>query len=129
MPTPKKLPLITGWILTAIPAVMLLLSAGMKVANPPMMADGFAHLGWPGTLTMTLAVLEIACTVLYLIPQTAVLGAILVTGYLGGAIATHVRLGEAVYAQAGLGVLAWLGLYLREPRLRALIPLRRGGAR
>jgi hypothetical protein len=65
--------------------------------------------------------------VIYLIPQTSVLGAILMTGYLGGAIATHVRLGEfvkGIIPQVGLGVLVWLGLYLRDPRLRALAPLR-----
>lgn len=61
---------------------------------------------------------------LFLIPRTAVLGAILLAGYMGGAIATHVRIGEPFIMQAGVGVLAWLGLYLREPRLRALIPLR-----
>ena len=72
-----------------------------------------------------LGILEVACTVIYLIPRTAVLGAILLTGYLGGATATHVRIGEPWFMPVLLGVVVWLGIYLRDPRLRALIPLRR----
>ena len=71
-----------------------------------------------------LGILEIACTIIYAIPQTAVLGAILLTGYMGGAIATHVRVGEGVIPHIIIGVLVWLGLFLREPRLRAILPWR-----
>jgi len=71
-----------------------------------------------------LGILELACAVIYLIPRLSVLGAILLTGYIGGTILTHWRVGEMVYMQITLGILAWLGLYLREERLRALIPLR-----
>jgi DoxX-like family len=73
-----------------------------------------------------LGIVEIACAAVYVIPQTAVLGAILMTGYLGGAIATHVRVGQfGVIPQISLGVPVWLGLYLRDPRLRGLVPIRR----
>jgi hypothetical protein len=75
-------------------------------------------------LATPLGILELTCTVLYLIPQTAVLGAILLTGYLGGAIATHVRLGEGIIMHVVIGIVFWLGIYLRDSRLRALIPLR-----
>jgi hypothetical protein len=84
-----------------------------------------AKLGWSDKLAIALGVTEILSTILYLIPQTSVLGAILVTGYMGGAIATHLRIGEPFFVQAGIGVFVWLGLYLREPRLRALLPLRK----
>lgn len=111
--------------MSALPLLMLSFSATMKFLKPPAVIEGFAHLGYPERLVLPLAILELTCTVLYLIPRTAVLGAILVTGYLGGAIASHVRLGEPFLMQTALGVLAWGGLFLRDPRLRALIPLRR----
>ena len=103
---------------------MLLFSAAMKFAKPPAVVEGFTHLGWPERLTLALGILELVCTVLYAIPRTAVLGAILLTGYLGGAIATHVRIGEQFVMIVILGVAIWAGLFLRDPRLRALIPLR-----
>jgi uncharacterized membrane protein YphA (DoxX/SURF4 family) len=115
----------TGYVLSALPVLLLLFSGTMKLVRPPGMAESFAHLGWPATLALALGILELACTVIYAIPRTAVLGAILLTGYLGGAIATHVRIGEPFFTQFILGVLVWGGLYLRDPRLRALIPLRR----
>ncbi|MEI6106626.1 MAG: DoxX family protein [Opitutae bacterium] len=108
-----------------MPLLMLLFSASMKLLHPPQLDEGFVHLGWPVTFAFGLGVLEAACAIIYIIPRTAVLGAILLTGYLGGAIATHVRIGEPGYAQFILGVLLWGGLYLRDPRLRALIPFTR----
>ncbi len=89
------------------------------------MVEGFAHLGLPLSLVRTLIVLEAVAILLYAIPGTAVIGAILLTGYMGGAICTHLRIGEPVVIQSLIPVLAWLGLYLREPRLQALIPYRR----
>lgn len=71
-----------------------------------------------------LGIVELVCAALYLLPRTAVLGAILLTGYMGGTIITHLRLGEPFYMQAGIGVLFWLGLYLRDARLRELAPWR-----
>ena len=113
-----------GRVASALPALMLLASGVMKLLKPAAVVEGFTHLGWDERLALGLGVVELACTVIYLIPPTAVLGAVLLTGYLGGAIATHVRIGEPYYTQFGLGVLVWLGLYLRDARLRALLPLR-----
>ena len=114
-----------GRVVSALPVLMLLMSAAMKFAKPAAVVEGFGHLGWPDRLALALGILEVSVTILYVIPRTAVLGAILVTGYLGGAIATHVRIGDPFVAPIVLGVLVWLGLYLRDVRLRSLIPLRR----
>jgi len=114
-----------GWVLSILPALLLLFSASLKFIRPPAVVEMFAHLGWPERSVVPLGILELTCALLFLIPRTAVLGAILVAGYMGGAIATHARVGEPFFVQAGVGLLAWLGLYLREPRLGELIPLRR----
>ena len=103
---------------------MLLMSGVMKFLKPTEVVEGFAKLGWPDNLAQGLGVVELVCTALYVIPRTSVLGAILLTGYLGGAIATHVRIGDPFLVPVILGVVLWLGLYLRDARLRALIPLR-----
>ena len=121
---PSKKAVWTGWILSILPVLLLAVSAAMKLAHPPQLDEGFAHLQLPVSFAFGLGVLEVACTVIYLIPRTAVLGAILLTGYLGGAILTHLRVGDPFYTHIILGVVIWGGLYLREPRLRALIPLR-----
>lgn len=113
-----------GWLLSALPVLMLLMSGLMKLVKPAPIVEGFTHLGWDENLALVLGILELVCTVIYVLPRTAVLGAILLTGYLGGAIATHVRIGEPFYGPLVLGVLVWGGLYLREARLRALLPLR-----
>lgn len=115
----------TGRIFSTLPCLLLAFSAVMKLAQPPGAAEGFGHLGIPLTQATGLGILEIACTLVYLIPRTSVLGAILLTGYLGGATAIHLRVGDPFFAQPLLGVLLWGGLFLREPRLRALIPLKR----
>ena len=94
----------------------------MKLA--PVM-QGFARFGYPESLVLSIGIVELACTVVYVIPRTSVLGAILLTGYLGGATATQVRIGDPTFfAPIVLGVLLWAGLFLRDDRLRALIPLR-----
>lgn len=114
----------TGRVLSTLPVVLLLFSATMKFLQPPEAVQGFEHLGWPQRYAIALGVVEVTCTLLYIIPQTAVLGAILLTGYLGGATATHARLGEPFFVPIVVGVLLWLGLFLRDARVRALIPLR-----
>ena len=91
----------------------------------PQMTEQMIRIGLPETLLPTLAALEIMCIVLYLIPITAVLGAVLFTGYLGGAILTHLRIGEPVYMHIFLGAVIWLGIYLREGRLQYIFPFRR----
>ncbi len=123
-PVSKKV-LWTGRVLTALAAFPFLMSGAMKLGGGPQMSEGMAHFGWPATMTSTLAVLELGSVLIYLIPQTAVLGAIILTGYLGGALSTHLRLGENVVTHVIIGVLIWGGLYLRDTRLRALIPLRK----
>ncbi len=115
----------TGRVISALAVAGLLMSAGMKFTNAPDVVKGVEHLGWPLKLVVVLGIIELTCTILYAIPQTAVLGAILLTGYLGGAIATHVRIEEGFAPPVILGVMVWLGLFLRDPRLRALLPLRR----
>ena len=122
----SKVMIWVGWLLSALPSLMLLFSASMKLVKSEDVVKGFEHLGYPEHLAFVLAVVEAGCTLVYLIPRTAVLGAILLTGYLGGAVATHVRLLEMQFlAPLVLGVLIWGGLFLRDPRVRALIPIRR----
>ena len=114
-----------GRIMTALPVLLLLVSGVMKLMKPPSIVQGFAQFGYPEHLILGIGIAEIVCTVVYLIPRTSILGAILLTGYLGGATATHVRVGDPSFiAPAVLGVLVWGGLFLRDDRLRALLPLR-----
>lgn len=122
-PASKKL-IWVGRILSALPVPLLIMSAVMKFQMPPDVAEGFAKLGYPESVAFGLGIVELTCTALYVIPQTSVLGAILLTGYLGGATATHVRVGDPYFMPIVLGVVFWLGLYLRDARRRALIPFR-----
>jgi hypothetical protein len=121
-------PLWLGRAMSAFPVAALFFSAAGKLTGDPAMMDVMVGvLGFSREILVVIALLELACAVLYAIPQTAMLGAVLLTAYLGGAIAAHVRVGDNV-SLAGplvLALLAWAGLYLREPRLRALLPLRR----
>ena len=110
--------------MSILPVLMLLMSAVMKFIPNKQMQDGFTHLGWPLSLAVPLGIVELACTILYLIPQTAVLGAILLTGYLGGAIATTLRVGDGFIPTIVMGIFLWGGLFLRDQRLRTLIPFR-----
>ncbi len=121
----SKTMLWTGRIISALPVLMLLMSGIMKFVKPEPVVQGFKDLGWDESKALALGIVELSCTVIYLIPRTSVLGAILLTGYLGGAIATHVRIGDQFIGPLVFGVLVWLGLFLRDARLRALIPLRR----
>ena len=123
--SPTKGRLWAGRIISAIPIAMLLFSAVMKFLRPPSVVQGFAHYGYPESMIVVTGALELACTIVYAVPRTAVLGAILMAAYLGGATATNVRVGDSVFfVPVLLGILAWLGLFLREDRLRALLPLR-----
>jgi hypothetical protein len=116
-----------GRIISAIPIAMLSLSAIMKFLKPPSIVKGFAHYGYPENMIVIIGILELACIVVYAIPGTSVLGAILVASYLGGATATNVRVSDPIFfIPALLGILAWLGIFLREDRLRALLPSRSG---
>ena len=114
-----------GRIVSAIPAVILLFGGIMKLAGLPSVVQGFAQYGYPASSIPVVGILEVGCAVVYLIPRTAVLGAILMTGLLGGAIASKVRTNNPAFiAPLLVGVLVWGGLYFRDLRLRALIPLR-----
>ena len=117
-----------GRILSAIPVLLMVLSATMKLVGGPEMMRNWASFGYPPSTLVPIGILEIACALLYVIPRTSVLGAAFVTAYLGGAVATHVRvLQPAAVGPALLGALAWVGLYLREARLRPLFPWRSDG--
>jgi DoxX-like family len=116
----------TGRILTALPALFLLIDGIMKLFKPAVVVEATVKLGYPESVIIGLGIVLIACTVIYLIPRTAVLGAILLTGYLGGAVATHVRVGDSLFTiifPVILGIMLWGGLYLRNERLRRLVPL------
>jgi hypothetical protein len=105
---------------------MFVMSAAFKFMGGPQVSEGFAHLGLPDSMRIPLGILEISCVIIYLIPQTAVLGAVLLAGYMGGVICTHWRVGDPVIIPIALGLALWAGLYLREDRLRPLLPLRTG---
>ena len=113
-----------GRIISALPVLMLLFSGAMKLIKPAFLVQEFVRLGYPESLALGIGILELSCTVVYVIPRTSIFGAILLTAYLGGATATHVRIGDPFFGPVVLGVLVWVGLYLRDSRLRALVPLR-----
>ena len=119
----------TGRIMSALPALFLFVDGVGKLVNPAPVVEGTVQLGYPESVLLGLGIVLLTCTVLYVIPRTAVFGAILLTGYLGGAIATHVRVGSPLFSHTlfpvYVALLIWGGLYLRDDRLRALIPLRR----
>jgi DoxX-like family len=119
---------LAGRILSGLAAAFLLFDGVMKLFAPPVVREAFVRLGYPETKILGIGVLLIVCTIIYLIPGASIFGAILLTGYLGGAISTHVRVSDPLFSHvlfpAYIAVLLWVGLYLREPRLRALIPLK-----
>ena len=116
-----------GRALSALTVLGLGFSAVMKLQRPPEVVEPFVNqFGYREGSLLAIGVLEASCAILYAVPHTAVLGAILVAAYLGGAVATHVRVGDPFVAPIILGVIAWAGLYLREPRLRPLLPIRTG---
>ena len=112
-------------VLAALPVMLLLFSGAVKFTTSPEVVAANTRLGWSMDLAPMLGVLELSLTLLYLIPRTSVLGAILLTGHLGGATATHIRIGDPFYFPLLTGVLLWASLYLREPRLSELVPVRR----
>jgi hypothetical protein len=115
-----------GRILGGLPALFLLFDAIMKLVKPAPVVEATVELGYPESVIVGLGIVLFICTILYLIPRTAMLGAILLTGYLGGAVATHVRVGAGLFPilfPVVFGALLWGGLCLRDRRLRALIPL------
>jgi hypothetical protein len=119
-----------GWIASALPVLGMLFSGVVKLTGNLNVIEVFTgKFGYPPQTLVPIGIVEIACVVLYSIPQTAVLGAILTTTYLGGAVATHVRVQDPFFPPIVFGILVWLGLYLRDERIRGLLPLRRNGLR
>lgn len=118
-----------GWIISGLVGAFLAFSASLKFFMPDIVRETMAGLGWPPHHDLFIGIIETACVALYMIPQTAVLGAILETALLGGAIATNVRVDNPLFSHelfgVYLGLMVWAGLWLRDPRLRALLPLRK----
>jgi hypothetical protein len=116
----------SGRILTAFIVAMLIMSATFKITkNPIAVTDMTGKFAYPENTIVVIGVVELVCALIFAVPQTAVLGAVLLTGYLGGAVATHVRVSDAFVGPVVGGVLVWLALFLRDPRIRALLPIRR----
>jgi hypothetical protein len=119
---------ITGIVSTSVAALFLAFDTVLKVLMLAPAVEGTTSLGYPAATVLWIGVIEMVCLVLYLVPRTAVLGAMLMTGYLGGAVATHVRISSPLLTHTlfpvYVALFLWAGLYLREPRLRALAPLR-----
>jgi hypothetical protein len=117
---------ITGRVLSGIAVLFLLFDAVGKLMRPAAVIEGTAQLGWPVSVILPLGIIQVVCLIAYLVPRTSVLGAILWTGYLGGAIATHVRIGNPLFSHilfpVYIAALLWLGLWLRDRRVRALLP-------
>lgn len=129
-PTPRA-QIWTGRVLSGLAVLFFLMDAGMKIPPAPQVLSTMAEIGWPATAQMarTLAAILLVCVALYVYPRTSVLGAILLTGYLGGAIATHLRIESPLFSHTlfslYIAIPMWLGLWLRNARLRALVPLER----
>ncbi len=128
MPSPSPLARRSGAVLGALLAVLLVLDAVFKFLMPPQVAAEFTRLALPLRLAPILGSILLAATALYAVPRTSILGAIALTGYLGGAVVTHLRQGDPLFTHVlfpvYLGILVWGSLYLRDPHLRSLIPFR-----
>jgi hypothetical protein len=121
----SKARLWTGRIISGLPVLLMVFGATFGVLKPAFALPGFVQFGYPERFFLPICILELASAIVYAIPRTSVLGAILLTGYLGGATATHVRLGDPLFiVPVIVGVMIWGGLFLRDDRVRALIPLR-----
>jgi hypothetical protein len=124
----SKIAVVIGWILSGLCSLFLLFDAVTKIALVPEVIKGSSELGWPVDTLRGLGAVLLACTILYVIPRTAILGAILLTGYLGGATATMVRAsqeGHPYLFPVVFGIVIWAGQFLRDATLRSLIPIRR----
>ena len=115
-----------GCILTTLPVLFLLFDGVTHIMQITPVVESFNQLGYPASLALGIGILELVCLVIYVIPSTSIIGAVLLTGYLGGAVASHLRLGDPLFSNVlfpvYIGALLWIGLYLRDNRLRALLP-------
>jgi DoxX-like family len=122
---PSKGMLWTGRILSALSSLLVGFAGIIKLTHSPQIIEGFAKMGYPASLVLPIGIIEVSCVIVYLIPRTSVLGAILLSGFLGGAIATCLRVGDpSLPLPVVTGIFVWGGLFFRDPRIRALIPLR-----
>jgi len=120
----------TGRVLSALVVLFLTFDGVAKIVQPALVVEATRHLGLPEGAIAGIGIVLLACAAIYAIPRTAILGAVLLTGYLGGAIATHVRVGDPTFTKVFpviVGVLAWGGLWLRDPAVRRVMPVRRDG--
>ena len=124
MNTQKKWMTVTGWVLTLLPLLAFVPSASMKFMAEPELVANWVKFGYSEAPLFPIAVAESVCLLLYLIPKTSVLGGILLVGYLGGAVATHVHASQPFIIPIAIGVMIWAGLFLRDPRLRELLPVK-----
>jgi hypothetical protein len=114
----------TGWVLTILPVLMFMLGPVMLLTKRADMVKDMGKHGYAERVVVPLIIVQVLCALLFVIPRTAVLGAVLITGWLGGAVATHVIAGEKWFFPVIFGVVVWLALFLRDRRVRALLPLR-----
>ena len=119
----------TAGVLSGIAVLFMLFDSTIHLMAIPPVVEAFNQLGFSINLAVPIAVIELVCVILYLIPQTSVFGAVLLTGYLGGAVAANLRIGTPLLSNVlfpvYIGILAWAGLYLRDARLRELFPVRK----
>ena len=126
-PNVSKGSLWTGRLISGLVVLFMLFDCITKILRLPQVVDATVKVGYPASTVLPIGVTLLICVILYIIPRTSILGAVLIVGYLGGAVATNVRASQPAFNSAfaiTFGVLTWLGLYLREPRLRALVPLK-----
>jgi hypothetical protein len=121
----SKTRLWTGWIITGLVGLFLLFDAIVKLIMVKEVIEASVKLGYPENTMFGIGLVLLISTILYLVPKSAVLGAILLTAYLGGAVTNHVRVGDPFYFPIVMGILMWIGIYLREKRLHYIVPLRR----
>lgn len=117
----------TGRVISGLVVLFMLFDSITKIIKIPQVIDATVKVGFSASTVVPIGITLLVCVILYVIPQTSVLGAILLVGYLGGAVCTDVRAGQPVFNSVfaiTFGVLTWLGLYLREPRLRVLVPFK-----
>jgi hypothetical protein len=127
IPTPSTAARWTGYTISILPSLFLLVDGAMKLFKPAVVVEATTKLGYHENVIVPLGIVLVICTVLYLVPITSTLGALFLTGYLGGAVATHVRASDGTFSivfPVIIGALLWGGLYFRDYRLRYLIPLR-----
>jgi hypothetical protein len=125
---PSKKSLWAGRIMSGLVAAFMVFDAVIHLMKPAPVVEAFAKLGFPIRLAVPLGIIELVCVLLYVLPRTSILGAILLTGYLGGAIAIQLPTGNSLFGEVlfpvYIGVILWGGIYLRDDRLRTLVPLR-----